>query len=233
MSDLLNINNGFLEVANGNLEGCSAVHLFGFNRLVGITYETIFNDGGGLYSFPSSAVQMSAVSSSTDTMDLRITGLDANWDVISEDITLTGTTAVTTTQSFLRINDARILTGSNAGNITISNGGTTYAYIEAEYGVHQAAIYSVPRGGKLFIKQVEFTSGTLSSNKYITARACMNQSSGAEFHFFETTFVTSQLSYRLDIPFLVPEKTDFSLEGKSSAQENELSIYIAALLAID
>lgn len=225
--------NIYLDAARGLHPDCEAIHQFGFNRDVGTSYETIVNDGGGIYTFPASAVQMSLVSTSaSDTMSVQISGLDASRNRITETIALTGTTSVTTTQSFLRINDARITSGSNVGDITISNAGTTYAYIEAGYGVHQAAIYSVPSGFSFYITQVSVTSGTIGSNKYGFLRACLKNSSG-EIHFFESTFVISQLSYILQIPFKVPAGHDLSFECKSSDQSNEFTVYFGGMLIDD
>lgn len=223
----------FLDAARGIHPDCQTVHLFGFNRTVGITYETIANDGGGIYAFPASAVQMSLVSASAaDTMSVMLTGLDTNRDIITETIELDGQTPVTTAKSFLRINDARIASGNNAGNITISNGGTTYAFIEATYGVHQAAVYSVPRNYALYITQVSITSGTINSNKYGFLRARLSNSSTI-IHFFESTFVTSQLTYSLQVPFTIPASYDFTMEAKSSSSENEFTAYIGGLLVAD
>ena len=225
--------NIYLDAARGLHPDCEAVHQFGFNRDVGTSYETIVNNGGGIYTFPASAVQMSLVSTSaSDTMSVQISGLDASRNRITETITLTGTTAVTTTQSFLRINDARITSGSNVGDITISNAGTTYAYIEAGYGVHQAAIYSVPSGFSLYVTQVSVTSGTITGNRYGTLRACLKNAT-SEIHFFESTFVTSQLLYTLQVPFKIPSAHDFSLECKSSSSSNEFTVYFAGMLIDD
>jgi hypothetical protein len=230
--ELVRLGNYGIGVAKGQYTGVSAFHSFGFNRSIGTSYETIWNNGGGIYTFPSEELTMSVVSSSaSDTMGVQITGLDDNYDIITEVVTLDGTTPVTTTQGFFRINDARITTGNNVGNITISNGGTTYSYIEATYGAEQSTVFTVPRDYNLWLNQVSFTSGTLTSNKYMFARACSTFAGGPQLHFFETTFVTSQLSYDLSIPFHIPEKTDFTLEAKSSAQENELSVYINGILA--
>jgi len=218
-----------VDVARGVYGNCTPVDLFGFNRSVGTTYETVFNNGGGIYTFPTAADTLDLVSTdAADTMDVRIAGLDANRDILIEDVTLNGTTTVTTTGEFLRVNAAQILSGNNAGDITVTHGTDQVAYIEDTYGMHQAAIYSVPRKHRLLIHQVDFTSGTLTSNKYLFARACIGPN--PEIHFFETTFVTSQLSYDLRRPFTVFAGSDFSLEAKSSAQENELSIYISATL---
>jgi hypothetical protein len=224
--------NIYLDAARGLHPDCETVHLFGFNRDVGTSYETIVNDGGGIYTFPASAVQMSLVSTTADTMPVQISGLDASRNRITETITLSGTTPVTTTKSFLRINDARITSGSNTGDITISNAGTTYAFIEAGYGVHQAAVYSVPAGFSLYISQFSVTSGTINSNKYGFVRACVKNST-SEIHFFESTFVSSQLTYDLQVPFKVPAGHDFSIEIKSSSSTNEFTVYVGGILIDD
>lgn len=236
-SVLLNTNssrNVYLDIARGLYTDWQTVHLFGFNRTVETSYETIFNDGGGIYTFPSSALTMSVVSGSAlDTMNVQITGLDSNWNQITDTVTLNGTTPVTTSKQFLRINDARITSGNNVGNITISNSGTTYSFIEATYGASQAIIFSVPAGYSLYITQVDITSGTINSNKYGYIRACMNKFEGAKLHFFESTFVTSQLKYDIQVPFKVPEKCDFSMECKSSASSNEFTIYVTGVMMDD
>lgn len=225
--------NSYFDVARGIHPDCETIHLFGFNRTVGTSYETLFNNGGGIYTYPASAVQMSVVSASaSDTMTVQISGLSVSRARITETVTLTGTTAVTTTNSFLRINDARITSGSNVGNITISNAGTTYAFIEAGSGVHQASIFSVPANHSLYIAHVSVTSGTINSNKYGILRACMKNAT-TELHFFESTFVTSQLDYQVHVPFKVPAGWDFSLEAKSSSSENEFTGYVAGILVND
>lgn len=217
------------DVARGVFENCTAVDLFGFNRTIGTAYETVWNNGGGIYPFPSAADTLSVVSSSaSDTMDVMITGLDANRDILVETVTLTGTTAVTTTGEFLRVNACVITSGNNVGNITVTHGTDVIGYIQATYGVHQAVIYSVPRKHRLFINQIDFTSGTLTANKYMLARACLKPD--PEIHFFETTFVTSQLAYDLKKPFVINGGLDFSIEAKSSAQANELTVYISGIL---
>lgn len=226
--------NAYFDIARGLRPDCSSVHLFGFNRSIGTSYETVWNNGGGIYEFPASATQLSLESTSaSDTMPVVISGLDGNRNEISETITLTGTTAVTTTQSFYRINDARITTGNNVGDIDIYADETTYAFIEATYGVHMAAFYSTPAGKSLYILQVDFTSGTVGPNKYMFSRACLKDDNSLEQHFFESTFVTSQLTYNLSQPFKIPASHDFLLEAKSSDQSNELTIYLSAVLVED
>lgn len=224
----------YLDISRGIYLDWQPIHLFGFNRDVANAYETIWNNGGGIYTFPASALTMSVVSDDdADTMGVRISGLDTNWNQITETVTLDGTTPVTTTKQFLRINDARITSGNNVGDISISNGGTTYGFIEATFGVTQATIFSVPAGFSFYITQLEITSGTITGNRYGTARACLKQFGGPELHFFESTFVEGQLHYDVKIPFRIPEKCDFSMECKSSASSNEFTAYLSGVLLDD
>lgn len=219
-----------LEIAHRRAPGVSTLHLFGFNRSIDITYETVFNDGGGLYTFPSSPVTLSLVSTSAaDTMAVFISGLDENYQEISDLVTLNGITPVNSNIQFYRINQATIVSGENAGNITISSAGTTYAYIETGLGNSQGIIYSVPAGKSLYIYTTHFTSGTVNPNKYLFSRGVTRSSTGRVNRFWESTFGTN-ISFDLTVPFRVPEKTDFTLESKSSSSTNELSVYLGCVL---
>ena len=226
--------NVYLDAPRGIHPDCTAVHRFSFNASVGTSYETIWDGVAGIYTFPSTAVIMSAVSTSaSDTMGLVITGLDADYKEISETVTLAGLTPVSTTKSFLRINYVQIATGSNVGEINISNGGTVYGHISVGNGVQQSTVFSVPAGQSLYITQVDWTSGTIGANKYAFTRTYLKLFNGPTLRFFESTFVTSQLKYEPPVPFKIPEKSDFMIECKSSSATNEIACYVNALLIDD
>lgn len=219
-----------LEMAHRRLSDAQQVQLFGFNRSIETSYETVWNNGGGLYTFPTEALTMSCVSSSTsDTMSILIQGLDANYEALDDIVVLTGTTPVSTNVPFFRINTVVILSGNNVGNISLTNGGTTYAYIEAEHGTEQAIIYTTPARQSLYVFTAQFTSGTVNPNKYITSRGVTRSSTGRIIRFWESTF-QQDVTFDLAVPFRVPPKTDFTIEAKSSSGTNELSIYLGAVL---
>tara|TARA_E500000318_G_scaffold35742_1_gene34866 strand:- start:260 stop:973 length:714 start_codon:yes stop_codon:yes gene_type:complete len=218
-----------LEIADRRYEGITPANIFGFNRTIGSTYETIWNNGG-LYSYPSSAAQLSVVSSNAaDTMSVLINGLDADYNIIYDIVTLNGVTSVTTTNSFLRVNSAVILSGSNVGNISITNGADVVGYIEAGIGTTQACVYTVPAGHTLFLFRISLTSGTVNSNKYITYRNRIDSSNGRVLRVAEATFQINQQNFDRQVPFRIEEKTDFQFEAKSSSGENEVSIFVEAL----
>jgi hypothetical protein len=218
------------DIAKGKMYDSEAVNIFGFNRDVNGSFETVWNDGDA-YVYPTSALTMTAVSSSaSDTMSILVSGLDANYDQISETITLTGTVAVTLSTQFYRINSAVILAGNNAGNITIANGGVTYAFIEAGTGATQACLYTVPNGYDLYLFRITANSATATGSQYLTIRNALRTSTGRELKVAEATFSESQVNYDRQIPFKIAEKTDFQFEAKSSSSTNQIAIFVEAVL---
>lgn len=220
----------FFDVARGLRPDCETVHLFGINNAVGTSFETIFDDGG-VYPFPETAQTLGVVSDdSGDTMDILITGLDSDYNQITETVTLTGQTQVTTSQEFLRVNDARIASGENVGDITISSGSDVVAIIKAGDGVHQAIVYSVPAGRSLFIKKV-LLDGTMNGDKTFRFRAALHDPAAHNLtlRFWESVTSTS-LDFNLDIPFLVPEKKDFCIEARAENTSGPVAAYVSALL---
>ena len=221
------------DVAQGRMWDQRAVNIFGFNTAVDTAFETLWNDGA-TYAFPSAAVVMDLVSTSaSDTMDVLVSGLDASYNEISETVTLTGTSAVTTSVSFLRINSAIILSGQNAGDISVSNGGTTYAFIGTNIGTTQACIYTVPAGHSLYIFRIDFNSATTNGNKYLTVRNKLATHTGRVLHVAEATFAVSQVSYDRQVPFKIAEKTDFEFQAKSSSGDNEVAVFVECVLMED
>lgn len=223
-----------IDIARGYYREMRPINLFGFNRIIGTTFESIFNNGGGAYPFLASASVLSCVSSSaSDTTGLYIEGLDANYNPISETLTLSGTTPVSTSQAFYRINRCRMATTTNVGNISVTVSTDTLAYIEAGTGVHQAVVYSVPANSKLYITAVSFASGTVNPNKYLTGIARMVLPNGLVQRFWQSTWAVGFLQFTIPMPFIIPEKTDFEFQVKSSSGENEIDCYLAAFLETD
>lgn len=221
--------NFYFDVARGNIYDTRALNIFGFNRLVGTAYETLWNYGA-VYPLLTSASTLTVVSSASDTMPVLIQGLDANYSEIQEVVTLTGTTPVTTTSSFFRVNSAVILGGDNAGNITVSAGATVIGFIEAGIGVTQACHFTVPAGHSLYLVRIDCNSATVNPNKYLTIRNVVCSDTGRKLRVAEATFSTSQVSYDRQVPFKIDEKSDFSFQAKSSSGENEVAIFVEAIL---
>ena len=224
--------NVYLDISRGNYSNATSLNIFGFNRSIGTDFETVWNDGGN-YVYPTSALIMSLVSTSAaDTMDVLIVGLDINYNAISETVTLTGTSAVTTSAAFFRINSAVILAGSNVGDISINSGGTKYAFIEALIGTTQSSVYTVPAGHSLYLVRIDANSATTNGQKYLFIRNVLT-TGGRTLRVSEATFATSQVSYDRQAPFKIAEKSDFHFEAKSSSSTNEISMFVEAVLIKD
>lgn len=222
--------NVLFDVARGNLEGATAVNLFGFNRTVDVDYEVIWNDGGQ-YIYPVAAVAMTVTTDNAADYgkQVLIEGLNANYDIVSETVTLANGGTVTNTL-FFRINLMIMATSENVGNITLVNSAIKYGYIEATTGVMQACVYTVPRNHSLYLFRIDVNSATTNGNKYLTIRNVTRTAAGRKLRVAEATFATSQVSYDRQVPFKLAEKTDFHFEAKSSSSTNEVAIFVEAVL---
>lgn len=112
-------------------------------------------DIGGLYPWPTSALETTVVSDSandnaagTGAQSVSVQGLDANWNFIRQEIALNGLTPVTLPTNLIRCFRANIEDagsgGINAGNIQILHAPTAIAQITVGQGQTLMAIYTVP-----------------------------------------------------------------------------------------
>lgn len=236
-----------LAAARGRIPNHSQVYIYGYSSSVGSTAQGPLWEGlspsGGSYVYPSSAVQMTLVSSSTsDTSSLSVTifGLDSNYNAINEVIALNGTTSVTTVNSYLRINSVVCYNGINVGNITVKNGSTLYAQINAGVGQTEMSVYTVPKGYTFYLYKVKayanigFTSSAYLNfqeyNKFNLA-ASGGAGVGASYFDAQSTFVQSlDIDYQ-DTPLAHPNGTDIQFQVKASTGTNTIaSLYALGYL---
>lgn len=138
--------------------------------------------GSGLYQgFPLTAETVSVVSSSandtaagTGARTLRLSGLDSSGNFLTEIVTLNGQTPVVTTNQFLRINRAFVLTSGNSnrnfndGTITINQSVTTstvFGIIDPGLNNLKAAIYTIPLGTTGVLRNIQI-SGLRSTSAF-------------------------------------------------------------------
>ncbi len=149
-----------LDVAAGRVTGHSAVNKFGGAIVSSGTEEDVW-DGSGTYSFPTTAL-MTSMSQTTDQVAMRngtieVTGLDANWDEVTQNIDLDGTnttTAVTLTTALIRCYRMRVLEDVvTTSAVRVHNVGETTDYAIIKTGNNQTlmAIYTVPANKTAYI----------------------------------------------------------------------------------
>lgn len=218
-----------LQVARGQIPYHSVRNIFGFATAIGTSYRTPW-ELANTNSLPliSTASQLDVVSSDVGdtTQVVRIIGLDANYDVIAENISLDGTTPVTTTNSYKAINDFITVSGNCAGNVTASIGATVYAQITAGTGRNQAAIYTVPAGHCFYLARIDAFSATAvgGTSNYVTFLNKNTFSDGRVFNVAETTF-GQRMDIRRVLPFKVPEKTTIEFQAKLNSSTAEVGIF--------
>ena len=228
-----------LQVARGMVDGHTPIAIFGFSTAVGSTAQGPLWEGltasGGLYVYPSSAAPLVLVSSSasdTSALSVCIQGLDANFAPLTETIALNGTSNVTTTASFLRINRMYVTNGTNVGNITASISSTVYAKINAGIGETQMSIYTVPAGYTFYLYYVQADANIgFTSSSYMTyAEYNKNNVTGSVSLLNQSTFVQS-LQRPFSAPIAHTEKTDLQFEVKAYSGSNGIaSIYAGGIL---
>lgn len=214
-----------LQVARNQVDGHQGIEIFGYSPNIANTATGPMWEGqtqsGGLYTPPSSAAPLVLVSSSasdTFALSVRIEGCGADFVALTETIALNGTTNVTTTNSFLRINAMYVTNGTNVGTITAKISSTTYAQINAGVGQTQMSIYTVPAGYTFYLSYTQYDAAIgFTSSAYMTGQEYNKDNvTGAITVTHQTVFVQKQ-----ETPFTAPiphtEKTDIQFCVKSSS----------------
>lgn len=209
-----------LQVARNQIDGHTPLNIFGYSTAVGSTALGPVWEGltlsGGAYTYPSSAAALVLVSDSasdTSALSIRIEGLDANFNPIIETIAMNGTTNVTTTNSFLRINLMSTTNGLNVGNITAKIGATTYAKMNAGIGQTQMSLYTVPAGYTFYLSyvQADASVGFTSSNYMKFAEYNKDNATGEVNLLNQSTFVQA-FQFPFTCPVAHAQKTDIQFQ---------------------
>lgn len=216
-----------LQVARGQVDGHSTANIYGYQVAVETAYIPIWENATD-YTYPVTAALMNLASSNNaDTATILISGLDANYVSISESLALTGTTPVSTTKAYLRINSMNVTVGSAtnpAGVVTLKNleNNVIYAQINAGVGRTQAAIYTVPAGFTFYLQRVNvYTS--LNGNNHVTYRNKTISSTGVVQLTQQAAFPTNYEARRI-MPRPFTEKTDIQLQCKLNSSTGEVSV---------
>jgi hypothetical protein len=233
-----------LQVARRQIAWHYNVHKFGFNPDIDDSLETVWAQGG-LYSYLAAATQLSISSSSTaDTSagtgarTVTLSGLDADYNEISETVTLNGQTAVTSTNSYLRIYRMVVRSagsgGKNAGVIyagtgTVTAGVPANKYATIAIGDNQTlmALWTVPAGHTGYLLQTDVTVATTQNNKYCTV-SLVARPYGEVFQV-KDRFVKaeSQTSLTYSVPLKFEEKTDIEYRAIGDSAGADIAISAA------
>jgi hypothetical protein len=214
-----------LQIARGQIDGHTGIEIFGYSPNIANTATGPMWEGqtqsGGLYVPPSTAAPLVLVSSSasdTSALSVQIEGLGAGFVPLVETIALNGTTNVTTTGSFLRINAMYVTNGTNVGNITAKISSTTYAQINAGVGQTQMSIYTVPAGYTFYLSYTQYDAAIgFTSSAYMTAQEYNKDNTTGQITVTHQTVFVQKQETLFTAPIPHPEKMDMQFCIKASA----------------
>jgi len=235
-----------LQVARGQIQAHSVVTIAGYNSDVDTAWEMITPVGN--LSYPAAALQMTVSSADADDTSagtgartVLITGLDANYAVISETVTMNGQTAVTTTNSFLRINSMLVTTAgtslANEGIIYIGTGtvtsgvpATIYNVISAGFNNATSSQYTIPAGYTGYLATARIGLAQDTGTSLITARTRFVGINGIALT--GPVLVTNNGISTIDFtyPIAIAEKTRIQGEAIGGAANNEAAGFFELVL---
>ena len=216
-----------LAVQKGDINKFSGIQKFGRNPAVSTAEETIANQGG-IYSYISTAGTATVTSSNTSSDNggtVLIEGLDANYAQVSETATIGGSA---TTQTFLRINRATLITAntgtSNAGNVSITVDSTTAGYIPINYGQTLQAVYTVPAKHKAYLMQIDGGTDEKEKPIHLVLKTRDNATANSAFQTKSyIVFENTRTEHNFSVPEVINEKNDVELRAISPDGELEVS----------
>lgn len=224
----INNTNFDIDVIRGAYPHIASLFKFGRSAAISST-ESVVWDGGGTYTFQPAAETVEAVSTSAEdngtgdgARTLFILGLDADYNEVSELIVLNGLTPVVTTQTFLRIFRAIVVTSglpsligdANLGVVTITGSDSTLKVAEIVVGNGQTlmTVYTVPANRTLFITGVSASVGEgKSANFKFKFRNGADPATNAFSVKYTLELFESPFTSPLSAPLRIPEKTDMAV----------------------
>lgn len=215
----------YLAISKGESNDYAPRNIFGYNSAIETSYVPAWENNTA-YTQPTTGLNMTVTSNvADDGVIIRIIGLDVNYEIIAENVTLNSAVPPTTTLQFFRINDVITTSGNALNDIVIANGGVTYAKIRGGEGKNQASIYTVPAGYSFYLMRIDaFCATAAQNNRQIFFRNYVRLESGVQLRVAETSFLEIMHIQR-QVPFQYNEKTDIEFQLRGSAGEQYISVF--------
>ena len=206
-----------LQVARGQISGHTVVSLFGYQPSVTSTSIPIW-ENATTYTYITSASTLTLVSTSASddtSAKILISGLDANFNPLSETLAMNGVTGVTTVNSYFRVNSLLMVSpgtgqSTNVGTITLKQSSNIVAQINIGIAKSQSTIYTVPAGYTFYLDLAEVnTSNSYTGSTIVTYKVqAINNTTGVKLTVLQQPFVSIYTANRASDPFAYAEKTD-------------------------
>ena len=203
-------------IARGDWSDLYHVNKFGYNSATTSSFETVW-EGSNIYSYIDAPINITATSASGGTDNgivVKVEGLDANYNLQEEILTLAGSGTATGTKTFKRIFRARVTSGIPDGNITLGDS-QTYAQITAGNGQTLMATYTIPAGKRGYLIKFQ---GSQQKDQDTTFQL-LARSEGADIFQIKGQWAGrgGQINYDYPVPLRFTEKTDIEVRVKTGS----------------
>lgn len=229
-----------IHIANGQMLNTQHINKFGYNAGIPSTWELIAVHSNNI-TYPTTADVVSLVSTHADddgtdlanegAFTVNVQGLDADYNEQSVTVTLTGQSAVTTTETFIRVFRMSVESSYDddgaTGTITASIGGNVQATINSTYDNQTLQCnYTIPAGKTGYLIRMQATATKSNKTGMVgfftrdfddidgSATTCWKVKQLIE------TFRNSTV-VEFPVPIVIPEKTDCELRAKN-VEDNSL-----------
>ena len=225
-----------LQIARGQIPGHSREHKFGSVPAMSTGQSgTIWDVNDTTYPWASytaaAVVNIERNDAADEGLVVVVEGLDADYNAISDTITISGTDTLGTVQ-FLRVNRAFVTSGQNTGNIDIeygAAGGATIARITAGQGQTLMAVYTVPANKTLYLTQIASSCEEGAESTVDLFTRFFGQDSFRIQHILEVAG-GGHYRYPFNIPLRFPEKTDIDLRAAVRSNNARITAVFDAIL---
>ena len=231
-----------LNVSRGKVRGAYHIIKFGENLDIDGSMETIW-DVGGLYTYLTSAGVLTVTSTDgndaaagTGARTVTVEGLDANYNLVSETLTVGGGAG---SVEFFRVFRAFVATsgtsGTNEGTISIAQGATTLAQIRTvgsptKTGLGQTfmSIYTVPAGYTGYIYQLDVSTAKADGDVFLMKRGISDNGTWRAQDVMHTN--NNDIERVYTFPLKIEEKTDVEVRALSPTNNMKCAATFCVLL---
>lgn len=242
-------NNVWDLAAYGAVPGISFFNLIGTNGAITTTFEPVWPESAA-YTFLTAAMSSPYIASSdandtaagTGARTVTIWGVDASFAVKTETLSLDGQTSVSLVNSYMSINRMEVITagsgGANAGIIRVGTGANTagvpavtHGHIAIGFNKSQSAIYTVPASKSLLMKNLTFSSKSVTAA--LTVEFIVDRYVNAGIRKRDELISLNQggsSSQVLPITIQFAEKTQIAIQALSATSTGPVYVHADCLL---
>jgi len=225
-----------LQLARGHVANHSFNHKFGAVPAMsnGVT-GTVWDVNDVVYPWSvwdtAGAVQVAAVNASDNGKQITIQGLNAEYKFQEETITMSSSTTVNSTKSFIRLNRGFIVDGStNAAQVLVTKSDTTVLRITPGKGQTLMAVYTIPADSTGYLTQGGCSiqkGGDATGDMYIRY---FGQTSFRVGHSFEVQGEGGPYQYKFSVPIRIPEKSDIDVRASVRSNNSRVTAVFDIIL---